>query len=416
VVCWAHRNACNAWPEGIIAVMHDRLDNARAAFLAGVQQHEAGRLSDAEQSFLAAHRLVPGRPSVAINLAATRLALGKPGPVPEDLAPVLAAEPDNADALALLARALTALDRPADALPVLERLLRQRPDDAELQHRRGLLLGRLDRVEDAGAAFDRALALDPTHAAAWTQRGSLRREAGRLADAAHCFRQALVHGADPALNHWFLASVTGEGAAGQAPPRYVQALFDGYAEGFDQHLVDGLAYSAHEAVVALLPDDHHYSHALDLGCGTGLCAPALRGRVGRLSGVDLSPRMLARAQARGLYDSLHEAELVQWLQRAAPGFDAVLAADVFIYIGDLAPVFAEVHRVLLPGGDFVFSVERADEPTAVQLGAQLRYRHGEIALRGLAAAHGLAVEAVEPRVLRHEQGRPINGLLLRLRA
>ncbi|MBT9487906.1 MAG: methyltransferase domain-containing protein [Rubrivivax sp.] len=394
--------------------MDHRFEQARAAFMAGVQQHEAGQLAEAEQSFLQAQALVPGRASVVINLAATRLALGRPGPVPDDLAPLLAAEPGHPEALALLARALTALDQPAQALPVLERLLHQRPVDAELQHRRGLLLGRLERADEALSAFDTALALDATHAAAWTQRGSLLREAGRLADARHCFEQALAHGGDPTLNRWFLASVTGAPADGQAPPAYVQALFDGYADGFDQHLVQGLGYSAHQGVVDLLPPGRVYTHALDLGCGTGLCAPPLQGRVQRLTGVDLSPRMLVQARARGLYQALHEAEAVQWLQQTPERFDLALAADVFIYIGDLAPVFAGLWRVLWPGGPVVFSVEAADDTDAVQLCAQLRYRHGETALRRLASAAGFTVEAVQSTVLRHEQGRPIAGLLLRL--
>ena len=39
---------------------------------------------------------------------------------------------------------------------------------------------------------------------------------------------------------------------------------------------------------------------LDAGCGTGLCGPGLRGRAGRLVGVDLSPEMLKRAAGRGV--------------------------------------------------------------------------------------------------------------------
>jgi predicted TPR repeat methyltransferase len=426
----------------------DTFERARAAFVAGVQHHEAGRLPEAEACYARAQALMPGRPSVLINLATVRLALGNPAPVPADLAPVLAADPANPEALALLARALTALDRPAQALPLVEQPQRQRPQDAELHHRRGLLLGRLGRADEALAAFDAALALDAAHAGAWTQRGSVLREAGRLADAAHCFRQALRHGGDTALNGWFLASVTGHAvecaaavgcdgadfagdtagatagdtaaaasaptAWGQAPARYVQALFDGYAEGFDRHLVEGLGYGVPEALAALLPPGRHFASALDLGCGTGLCTPPLQGRVGRLVGVDLSPRMLEQARARGLYAELHEAELVAWLQGAEPGFDLVLAADVFIYIGDLAPVFAGVRRVLAPGGQFVFSVEAADDEAAVQLGAQLRYRHGEAALRALADAHGFEVHTVRREVLRHELQKPIDGLLMRL--
>jgi len=392
----------------------DALAQARAAFLAGVQHHEAGRLDDAERCFGQAWALTPARASVAINLAATRLALGRPLTVPEVLAPTLAAAPDEADALALLARALTALDRPDDALPVLDRLLRQRPADAGLHHRRGLLLGRLGRADDALAAFDAALGLDATLAAAWTQRGSLLREAGRLVEAAHCFKQALAQGGDAALNRWFLASVTGDAAAAQAPTPYVRALFDGYADGFDQHLVDGLGYAVPQALAASLPSGRHFVSALDLGCGTGLCAPPLQGRVACLTGVDLSPRMLERARMRGQYHALHEADLLQWLRQAPAGFDLVLAADVFIYIGDLAPVFAEVRRVMLPGGLFAFSVETTDDGRPAELGTHLRYRHGLQGLQTLARATGFEVLSLQRLTLRHEQQRAIDGQLMLL--
>lgn len=392
---------------------------ARTAFLAGVQHHQAGRLHEAEQCFAAAWALTPGRASVAINLATTRLALGRPQAVLAVLAPALAAtatltDPADIEALlALQARTLTVLAQPEAALPVLDQLLQRRPADADLHHRRGLLLGRLDHADDALAAFDTALRLDATLAPAWTQRGSLLREAGRLADAAQCFRQALAHGGDAALNRWFLASVTGDAAdaATQAPPPYVRALFDGYAEGFDRHLVDGLGYDVPQALAALLPAGRQFASALDLGCGTGLCAPPLQGRVARLTGVDLSPRMLAQARARGGYDALHESELLQWLRRAQPGFDLVLAADVFIYVGELADVFGEVRRVLLPGGLFAFSVEAAADDQPAMLGPQLRYRHGLDALHALAGSTGFDVQAVQRRTLRHEQQQAIEGLL-----
>lgn len=360
-------------------------EQARAAFLQGVQAHEAGRLDEAESAYERARALLPGRPSTLLNLAQVRLARGRPEAVAEALAPLLAA--GEAEARVLATRA------------------------AEALHQRGQARGRAGDAAAALADFEAALAHDATLAAAWTQRGSLLREAGRLAEAADCFRQALAHGGDPALNGWFLAAVEGRSDL-QAPARYVQALFDGYAEGFDEHLVHGLGYRVPEQLAALLPAGP-LGEALDLGCGTGLCAAALQGRVAAIDGVDLAPRMVAAARARGLYRQVHEAALEPWLQACTTRYTLVIAADVFIYIGDLAPVFAGVRRVLAPGGRFAFSVEAA--ATGVELGTQLRYRHGEDHLRALAAASGFAVERVEPAVLRHEQQRPIAGRLLRLR-
>jgi predicted TPR repeat methyltransferase len=398
-----------------MAAMSSDLERARAAFLAGVRQHEAGALEAAERSYLEALAALPGRPSTLLNLALVRLALGRPDEALAGVRQVLQADPTDADAWAAAGRALQALGRPADELEAIDRLCALRPPTAALSHRRGLLLLRLERPAEALAAFDAALALDPAHAAAWTQRGSLLREAGRRDEAADCFRRALAHGGDEALNRWFLAGVTADVAPPQVPPQapahYVQALFDGYAAGFDEHLVGRLGYRAHEALVALLPAGRRWHAALDLGCGTGLCGALLRPRVQSLHGVDLSPAMLVQARARAVYDRLDEAELVDWLQRCEARYGLVVAADVFIYIGDLAPVFTQVARLLEPGGDFAFSVERPVADRPVSLGPQLRYGHGEAHLRHLAAGCGLQVAAIEPQVLRHEQQRAIDGLV-----
>lgn len=359
-------------------------EQARDAFLKGVRQHEAGRLDEAEASYERARSLLPDRPSTLLNLAQVRLARGRPEAVAEALAPLLAS--GDAEAGALAARA------------------------AEALHRRGLQRGRDGDPAAALSDFEAALRHDPTHAAAWTQRGSLLREAGRLDEAAHCFREALAHGGDTELNRWFLAAVEGRADA-QAPPRYVQALFDGYADGFERHLVEQLGYRVPIALAALLPG--RFATALDLGCGTGLCAQALQRRVDAIDGIDLAPRMVDAARASGLYRRVDAAAIVPWLQAADAGYELVIAADVFIYIGDLAPVFAGVRRVLAPGGLFAFSVEAA--AGGVELGAQLRYRHGEDHLRRLAAEQGFEWLACEPAVLRHEQQQPLFGLLAVLR-
>ncbi|HQP65821.1 MAG TPA: hypothetical protein PK072_04170 [Quisquiliibacterium sp.] len=96
--------------------------------------------------------------------------------------------------------------------------------------------------------------------------------------------------------------------------------------------------------------------------------------------------------------------------------DLVVAADVFIYVGDLMPVFAGVRRVLEAGGLFVFSVETTDAPAGIVLLPSLRYAHSDAYVRACAAAHGFTVVDVRPTVLREEQQRPIDGLIVSLRA
>jgi predicted TPR repeat methyltransferase len=367
---------------------------ARAAFTTGVQAFESGDLVRAEALFLDALRRVPGRPSVLVNLAAVRQRLG----------------------------------RPTEALVSLGEALAAAPDDVAAWFDHGQLLQVLERPQDALSSYERVLALDATHGPAWTQRGSLLKDMGRLAEAATCFKQALAHGGDVELNRYFLASIesTAKNDAGSgdgetpasAPRRYVEALFDSYAEGFDKHLVGTLGYRTPWLIAELLlgtapPADKRWRHALDLGCGTGLMGPLLAPHCETVDGVDLSTLMLQKAAALGCYRHLRHGEVVEHLQHSTERYQLVVAADVFVYIGDLDGVFAGVARVLDAGGTFAFSVEEAAAPR-FELRASSRYAHAEGYLRRLAAAHGFAVQALQRMTLRHEQRQPIGGLLLAL--
>lgn len=427
--------------------MTDALEAARHQFLQGVQAFEAGQFSQAEQAFAQALAHAPGRPSVVVNLAATRLKLGRPQAALEALTPLLTAEPQHAEAHLLRAHALgdlgrddealagyaqvptgdlheaaaafhrgltlNRLQRPAEALMAFDRVLALDASAAEAWWRRGQTLQLLERHDEALASHERALALDPTLAEAWSQRGAILKDRGQRDEAAACFRQALALGADAELNRYFLASVAAdEVAPATAPTPYVRQLFDGYAGEFDQHLVEGLQYQAPTVLVQQLPAPPHgrWTHALDLGCGTGLCARALQSRATRIDGIDLSPGMLAQARATGLYTRLDEAEVAAWLMHSPERHDLVISADVFIYIGDLAPVFAGVARVLQPGGVFAFSAEQADDSHDWQLRPSSRYAQSRRHLQALAAAQGFQVLSVHEAPLREDQRQPVAGL------
>jgi len=198
-----------------------------------------------------------------------------------------------------------------------------------------------------------------------------------------------------------------------APAPYVEGLFDDYSAGFDEHLVGVLGYRAHVVLVDNLPglDARRFGSALDLGCGTGLCGPLVKPHVERLTGVDLAARMLERARALGVYDRLEHAEVVAWLGANRERFDLIVCADVFIYIGDLAPLFAEVGRALAPGGVFCFSAElAARESDDFSLQPSLRYTHSERYLRGLASRNGFSVARLLQAPIRQEQRQAIDGL------
>ena len=162
----------------------------------------------------------------------------------------------------------------------------------------------------------------------------------------------------------------------RAPPAYVEALFDGFAERFDRQLVEMLDYRAPALLAELVAGRRaRFKRILDLGCGTGLAAPALQRFGGQLTGVDLSSAMLAKAAERGGYDQLVRAEAVDFLEKSPAAFDLILAADVLIYFGDLSPLFAAAAQALAPGGLLAVSTELGE--TGWTLLPTARYAHGD---------------------------------------
>jgi predicted TPR repeat methyltransferase len=195
---------------------------------------------------------------------------------------------------------------------------------------------------------------------------------------------------------------------------YIRALFDDYANRFDSHLRGALAYSGPETIMAALDrlvPDARFTRVLDLGCGTGLMGAAIRARADWLGGCDLSPAMVTRAEAKAIYDALRAEALLTYLadQRA----DLVLAADVLVYIGDLAPVFAAVAGALPPDGLFAFTVQKGAD--GILLGEDLRYAHSPDRLRLWAIENGFEVVTLDDCATRLDRGVPVAGFVCILR-
>lgn len=384
-------------------------ERARASFADGLQHLQSGRLADAEACFEQALALVPGRPSALTNLGAVRLMRGRPADALAPLEQAAQAEPDNLEAWAHLGLARARLGQDDAAVQAFERALALQPGHAALRFEVAAALGRLGRPAEALPHLDAHLAARPEDPAAWTMRGHLLRELGRGEESAGAYERAIALGGDEALNRFFLSGVRGGEPVPRPPEAYVRSLFDDYADDFDAHLVDRLHYTGHERVAALLRrTGRRFRAVLDLGCGTGLLAPLLADVADRIDGVDLSPPMIERARARGLYTRLDAGDLVELMQRSEERYDAVAAADVFIYVGELDAVFAGVRRLTERGALFAFSVERTGAEGTVLL-PSLRYAHGERGVRSLAARHGFAVRAVEDGPIRDDQRRPVEA-------
>jgi arsenite methyltransferase len=95
----------------------------------------------------------------------------------------------------------------------------------------------------------------------------------------------------------------------------------------------------------------------DLGCGAGtdsLVAAQMVGPEGSVVGIDMTPEMLAKARAAAAEMGVANAEFVggeiERLPLADASVDVVISNGVVDLVPDKDAVFAEIFRVLRPGG------------------------------------------------------------------
>jgi predicted TPR repeat methyltransferase len=278
---------------------------------------------------------------------------------------------------------------------------------------RGHELFRAGRLHEALATYDQGGDL----AEAWLGRALTLKHLQRLDEAVIAYRQALAKGGDAEVIEFSLASLGAAQTPVAAPKRLISSVYDQHSDHYDSHMIGTLKYRISDFLFDELAR-HLPSQALDildLGCGTGLMGTRLRPLARTLTGVDLSPKMLEIARRRQIYDNLACGELIEFLQTRDKKFDLVVAADVFVYFGDLSSVFHEVRTALRGSGLFGFSIEASEEHEFV-LRPNLRYAHSRAHIQRRAQDHGFVVQTIEPRVLRQEGGDDAAGYLAVLRS
>jgi predicted TPR repeat methyltransferase len=194
-----------------------------------------------------------------------------------------------------------------------------------------------------------------------------------------------------------------------------------------------------------------------------------------MTAVDLSEKMLRKSEERRCYSSIVVDDVNEYVKKyfekhrmpvkKSPSLQAkkeqlmhaetlhrsqqyafVVAADVFVYIGDLQPVLASIRQVVDPLGAVVFSVEAgrfAYEETSTSgnqeknieiamsevgetgansageigmyyLQSSGRFAHSESYIRWLAGAIGFKVLVCDQKVLRMDRGNEVVGFVVAL--
>src|SRR5262245_11992208 len=263
----------------------------------------------------------------------------------------------------------------------------------------------------AVAEFERAARLDPDFTAARHALGLAWLEAGEADRAIEIFAALTATPfATDAAEKTALARAMKQ--ASRSAPGYVRHLFDQFSADYDTRMLGPLHYRDHlilRELTDLVLFEPHDLDILDLGCGTGLTGTVFADLARRLDGVDLSPRMIEHAKARGLYSDLTIGDLETALAQKEPCYDLILAADTFVYLGDLAPSFRGAAQRLKPLGFLLFTVELSGEDQGYELGPKRRYRHSESYLHHEAVCSGLEIMGLLHCTPRFDAEKPVKG-------
>jgi len=371
-------------------------------------------------------------------------------------------QPDYFDAIMSLGNVLQEQARFAEAADCFNRAITLRPAEAAAFSNLSVSLRRQELLDDAISAGRKAVELDPQYVLAWYNLGNAYKVAQQYEQAIECYQRAIQLKPDLSLAHdslcqstfqlehrtssgqgrysktqqayeqwlacepenalakFMLEAISGDGKLTRAPDDVVRSMFDQFASSFETHL-QSLQYTLPEMLPAtlleLLGPPAATLNVLDAGCGTGLCAAALKPWASRLTGVDISGSMLEKARHKGLYDALFESELTSFLQQRQAEFDFVVYADTLCYFGNLEEVLKATHAALRNGGTLLFTLEasatnRSGKVEGYTLHPTGRYSHAESYVAALMPACGFSQVSLRHDSTRKEIGKAVPGLVV----
>lgn len=250
----------------------------------------------------------------------------------------------------------------------------------------------------------------------------------------------------------------------QASDDYITRLFDDFSSSFETSL-EKLEYHAPslltKAIVAL--NQSSYSVLVDLGCGTGLLGAMLANvsTIDYIIGVDLSKKMLQLAadkkvNNKRVYGNLfagpmtllisslakyrssdessninnYDSDIIDVEDIVTNGFDKkfingskqlhqlpmlIVAADVFVYVGDLEQIIESFRELKMENDVFAFTTEALPEDDANTKGYKLqasgRYAHKKSYIDKLLNDKNFSLITYEAVTLRKELGTSVYGHL-----
>lgn len=401
-------------------VLEQAPENPDVLHFLGLLRHQRGYWQDAVELINQALFLAPDYLDALNNLGNIHLQTGQAELAEHAFRRVIELNPGFAPAYGNLGVALKEVERYDEAVVVLMKAISLDAEGAHYYQNLGNVLRKKGDYEDAISYYRQALSLKPCDSETYKNLCRTFYLLGQMDAAVDILDRWLEFDpADPTAQH-MRSAYSGENTPERASDAFIRDTFDDFADSFD-FVLKRLEYKAPFLVEKALKNaysDPVRIDLLDVGCGTGLCGVLLRPMARRLTGIDLSSRMLGRARAREIYDALFEAELTDFLSHVQGAYDAAVCADTLCYFGNLAPPFQAAMKALRPGGWFVFTLEKLDgseSPRDFRLNPHGRYSHAKTYLERSLRCAGFVPDALDDVVLRMEFSKPVHGFIVAAR-
>jgi len=126
-----------------------------------------------------------------------------------------------------------------------------------------------------------------------------------------------------------------------------RAYYDEFAPAYEVHRQEGYHAMIDDLEASIAERYAREKDLLEVGCGTGLLLERFAQFARTAKGIDLSPRMLERARARGLDVAVGSATALPFSDAS---FDVVCSFKVLAHVADVGGALAEMARVTRPGG------------------------------------------------------------------
>lgn len=335
---------------------------------------------------------------------------------------VIRLRPDHLGAINNLGIIYCLLKQFDQAKQLLQQVMEREPNNFEALFHLGIAYASTNDLEQAKECYLKVISLEPKHDRAHHNLATLYLHLKDKSHALEHYEKAYqLNPLNQTALH-MLQALKGETLAAGAPQEYTRALFDQYAYTYDSHVKEKLEYDVPRQLRELI---RPYSErkttpwsVLDIGCGTGLCAPYFIDIADKLYGVDISPNMIDQAGKLNAYYKLAVDDISHYLSHTPFTFDVILSADVFVYFGELQETFKLCYDKLNNNGYFLFSVESFTSPTTQHPHYHLtetgRYQHHLDYIQAIAKNTGFEVCTLKETTLRQQEEGPVMGALFLL--